>query len=176
MSEYKNNNEGYELDWDEEISNDGSGEYVLLEEGDYNYVVTKFERGRFPGGAKIPECKKVTLTLTVETNEGQANVRYDMILWSSLRFKICDFCISIGQARREDEAIKPNWSSMIGSRGRARFKPREYTDKKSGEKRQVNDVARFYDYDPKFFQASAPAAQSAKPVRSAAPAWQAGKF
>ena len=41
------------MDWDDAIESDGQ-EYVLLEEGDYNFQVVDFERGRFPGSAKIP--------------------------------------------------------------------------------------------------------------------------
>ena len=36
------------MDWNDTIESDGQ-EFVLLEEGDYNFVVTNFERGRFPG-------------------------------------------------------------------------------------------------------------------------------
>ena len=39
-----------------------------------------------------------------------------------------------------------DWNSVVGSRGRAHFKPRSYT--KDGQTRTVNDVDRFYDYDP----------------------------
>ena len=41
------------MDWNDVIEDDGQ-EFVLLPEGDYNFVVTNFERGRFPGSAKIP--------------------------------------------------------------------------------------------------------------------------
>ena len=41
---------------------------------------------------------------------------------------------------------------MLGSKGRAHFKPRTYTNR-DGEERQTNDVDRFYDYDPNFFSA-----------------------
>ena len=37
------------------------------------------------------------------------------------------------------------------SEGRARFKPRKYTDRE-GNEREANDVDKFYDYDPAFFQ------------------------
>ena len=39
---------------------------------------------------------------------------------------------------------------MVGSRGRAHFKPRTYTDR-DGNERQANDVDRFYDWDEKYF-------------------------
>ena len=51
MSDYEN--KGYELDWDSEIENEGS-EFIVAEPGDYDFVVTAFERGRFQGSAKMP--------------------------------------------------------------------------------------------------------------------------
>ena len=43
-----------------------------------------------------------------------------------------------------------DWSRVIGSRGRAHFKPRTYTDR-DGNERQANDVDRFYDWEEKYF-------------------------
>ena len=172
MNEYNaGGNDAYELDWEEEFQS--SDEYLLLKEGDYNFTVIKFERGRFPGGQKIPECKKVILTLAVNTPEGTANVKYDLIMWSTLSFRIKNFLVSIGQVNREDKTIKPRWNDVIGCQGRAHFKPREYTV--NNEKRETNDVEKFYDYDPKFFS-SAP--RSTQPATGAAnkPRWSAGKF
>ena len=65
MSDYNSNNNMI-MDWDDALENDGQ-EYVVLEEGDYNFTVTGFERGRFPGSAKIPPCNKAALTLAVDT-------------------------------------------------------------------------------------------------------------
>ena len=59
MADYINNNAG--MDWDDAIENDGQ-EFIILPEGDYNFMVTGFERGRFPGSAKIPACNKATIT------------------------------------------------------------------------------------------------------------------
>lgn len=85
MSDYQN--AAHEIGWDDPISVDGE-QFITLEEGDYDFTVTGFERGRFPGSAKIPACNKATLNLTVNTPEGTANVKYDLILWSSLEWKI----------------------------------------------------------------------------------------
>lgn len=183
MNEF--NNVPHELDWDEEISNDG-GQFVLLEEGDYNFTVTNFERGRFPGsreGGKIPECKKVTMTLSVNTPDGPANTYYDLILWSSLDWKISEFFRAIGQ-KKHGEAFRPRWNEVTGSCGRARFRPRTYTGK-DGTQKQVNDVARFYDYDPAFFgqaRAAQPAPAPSQPAPQPAASqpestkWRPGKF
>ena len=57
MSDTTMNNQNMFLDWDDAIENDGQ-EFIVLPEGDYNFTVTDFERGRFPGGQKIPVCNK----------------------------------------------------------------------------------------------------------------------
>lgn len=55
MSEYATQYQ--ELGWDDEITSD-SGSFTLLEEGDYNFKVTAFQRARFPGSAKIPPLRE----------------------------------------------------------------------------------------------------------------------
>lgn len=143
MSEYAST--PHELGWDDEISND-SGSFVLLEEGDYTFTVTAFERGRFPGSTKIPPCNKAVLTLTVDSPQGQASVKYDLILYSTLEWKLSEFFRAIGQ-KKHGEPLRPRWNELVGSRGRGHFKPRTYT-KKDGNEGKANDVEKFYDYDP----------------------------
>lgn len=135
----------HELNWDDEISND-SGSFILLEEGDYTFTVTAFERGRFPGSAKIPPCNKAVLTLTVDSPQRTATVKYDLILYSTLEWKLSEFFRAIGQ-KKHGEPLRPRWNELVGARGRARFKVRTYT-KKDGSEGKVNDVEKFYDYDP----------------------------
>ena len=48
------NNQNMFLDWNDSIETDGN-EFVLLPEGDYNFLVTGFERGRFPGGYRVAD-------------------------------------------------------------------------------------------------------------------------
>lgn len=50
------------MDWSDSIDNEGQ-EFIVLEEGDYVFEVTKFERGRYPGSAKIPLAIKQSLPL-----------------------------------------------------------------------------------------------------------------
>ena len=131
------------MDWDDTLENDG-GEYITLPEGDYVFEVVDFERGRYPGGAKIPPCNKAALTLQVRTPDGIARVRTDLILYRSLEWKISSFFRSIGQKKLGEKAAM-NWNKVVGARGKAHFKPREY--EKDGKTRQVNDVDYFIDYD-----------------------------
>lgn len=140
---------GYAFDWDSTIENDGQ-EFIILPEGDYIFKVTNFERGRYPGSSKIPACNKASLTLSIDTPEGTAICRTDLILYSSLEWKIASFFRCIGQ-KKHGEPLKPDWNKVIGSYGKAHFKPRSYT-KNDGTTGQTNDVDRYYDFDPKFFE------------------------
>lgn len=66
------------MGWDDVIENDGQ-EFIVLPEGDYTFTVSNFERGRFPGSAKIPPCNKATLTLNIDNDQGVATARVDLM-------------------------------------------------------------------------------------------------
>ena len=136
------------MDWNDAIESDGQ-EYVVLEEGDYNFRVTSFERGHFPGSAKIPACNKASITALVETPEGNASVKFDLILFRTLEWRISAFFRCIGQ-KKHGERLVMDWNKVLGSQGRAHFKPRNYTNS-YGEEKTANDIDRFIDYDPAFF-------------------------
>lgn len=161
MSEYQTS--PHELEWDDQITDDDE-QYIILDEGDYDFTVTAFERSRFPGSAKIPACKKAVFTLAVETPEGTANTKFDLILWSTLKWKIHTFFRAIGQTT-SGEAFSPRWNQVVGSKGRAHFKPRAY--EKNGETKFVNAVTTFYDSKGEAPQTAAPDSK---------PTWQGGKF
>ncbi len=143
-----NENKEMLMDWNDSIENDGQ-EFVLLPEGEYNFEVTNFERGRFPGGPKIPPCNKASITLQVDTKDGVAIVKFDLLLYRTLEWRISSFFRSIGQ-KQHGERLTMDWNKVVGSRGRARFKQRSYIDA-SGDERFVNDVDRFIDYKEEFF-------------------------
>lgn len=143
-----NNTENMFLDWNDSIETDGQ-EFVLLPEGDYNFVVTNFERGRFPGGPKVPACNKASITVQVSTESGIAVVKFDLLLYRSLEWRISSFFRCIGQ-KKHGEKLTMNWNTVVGSRGRAHFKQRTYTNQ-YGEDKVVNDLDKFYDYKPEYF-------------------------
>ena len=132
------------MDFDDVLESDGQ-EFVVLPEGDYTFTVTSIERGHFPGGQKIPSCNKVTVMLAIDNDQGIATARVDLILYRTVEWKIAAFFRSIGQKKHGEKTVM-NWNKVVGSRGKAHFKPREY--QKDGQTRQVNDVDRFIDYDP----------------------------
>ena len=137
------------LDWDDAIETDGN-EFVLLPEGDYNFLVTGFERGRFPGGPKVPACNKAMITVQVTTAEGIATVKFDLLLYRSLEWRISSFFRCIGQ-KKHGEKLTMDWNKVVGSIGRAHFKQRIYTNQ-YGEEKTVNELDRFIDYNQDFFK------------------------
>ncbi len=145
MSEYMNNNAG--MDWDDVIENDGQD--FILPEGDYNFVVTDFERGRFPGSAKISPCNKATLTLQVKTVTGMVNVYTDLILNRVMEWQLSSFFRCIGQ-KKHGERLVMNWNKVVGSKGHAHFNLVLIT---RTVRNVSNNVSKFYDYDEKNFSA-----------------------
>lgn len=129
-----------ELGWDDTITKD-SGEYVLLPEGDYNFTVESFERGRHMGSEKLPACNKAILTLSIEAPEGTAKITHNLFLHSKTEGLLSAFFSSIGQ-KKKGEPLKMNWQKVTGSTGKCKVGIHTYS--KDGEERKSNDIKRFY--------------------------------
>lgn len=142
MSDYEN--KGYELDWDAEIENEGS-EFIVAEPGDYDFVVTAFERGRFQGSAKMPPCNQAKLTIRLEIpgGDGTCEIKHNLFLHSKTEWKLCEFFTSIGQ-RRSGQRVAMNWNAVIGSRGRCKVSKRSFESNKDGKTLWTNDIDKFY--------------------------------
>ena len=136
------------MNWDDAIETDGQ-EYILLPEGEYNFRVTNFERGRFVGSARIPQCNKASIVIQIEAKEGTTSVKFDLILYRTLEWRISAFFRCIGQ-KKHGEKLTMDWGKVVGSKGRAYIKQRSYTNQ-SGEEKFINDVDRFIDYNEDFF-------------------------
>ena len=137
--------EGHILDWDDAVR-DGTGS-LLLADGDYNFEVVKFERGTFPGSRKIPACGKAVYYLEIRTEEGSANIREELILYSSLEFRIADFFRALGMKKRGEENWRPDWQGAVGRTGRCTVGTHEFTGR-DGSTHKVNRVTGYYDAAP----------------------------
>lgn len=139
-----------ELGWDDEIEKDGS-DFVLLPEGDYDFVVESFERGRHNGSDKLPACNKAMMKLRIDTPDGTALINHNLFLHTKTEGMISAFFTSIGQ-KKKGEKIKMNWNAVIGAKGRCKVGIYEWTGT-DGEKRQGNDIKKFYPFEEKKFEA-----------------------
>lgn len=137
-----------EFGWDDVIEKDG-GDFVLLPEGDYNFTVSKFERGRFNGSEKMPPCNQAKLELTIHSPEhGDVIVFHNLFLHSKTEGLLSNFFSGIGQ-KKKGEKLKMNWSTVVGSKGRCKIKENKYTTSK-GKERVNNQVQKFYPYEEVF--------------------------
>ncbi len=128
------------FEWDDTITKD-AGEYILLPEGDYNFVVESFERGRHPGSEKLPACNKAILTLRIDATEGTVKITHNLFLHTKTEGMLSAFFTSIGQ-KKKGEPLKMNWGHVPGSSGKCKIGVHTY--EKDGETRKNNDIKRFY--------------------------------
>lgn len=151
---------GRAFSWDDEIRNDGP-DHVLLPEGDYPFTVTKFERARFEGSAKLPPCSMAKLSITVHGGaKGDVYVTHRLYLHTRTEGLLCAFFESIGQ-RMHGEALRPRWNELEGAQGLCRLGIHEYT-KKDGTPGSSNEITKFLP--------------PPEPKAAPAPAWKQGSF
>ncbi|MBO0961975.1 hypothetical protein J1P26_19915 [Neobacillus sp. MM2021_6] len=146
-------NQERELGWDDEIEKDGS-DFILLPAGDYNFTVTKFERGRFAGSAKMPACNQAKLELKVQSPEhGDVTIFHTLLLHTKTEGFLSNFFAGIGQ-KKKGEKLRMNWNTVIGSKGKLKLKTNKFIGKDGVEKTN-NEVQTFYSYEEAFPQGQA---------------------
>lgn len=155
------NNIPRELGWDDEIQHDSN--FQLLPEGDYNFGVLSFERGRHNGSDKLPPCNKAILQINVyDGDNNQTQITHNLFLHSSVEGILCAFFIAIGQRKHGDKLVM-NWATVPGSCGRCHLGIRKYT--KDGEERLINQITKFLEPD-----------ESATDAAQNPGSYQAGRF
>ena len=153
MSEYLNG----EIGWDGAIEHDS--EFQLLPEGDYNFRIVKFERGRHSGSDKLPACNKAILTIELSNGSMKSTIEHNLFLHSKCEGLLCEFFTAIGQ-RKHGERLIPKWDQVIGATGTCKVSIREWESSRDGRKMQSNDIKRFYE---KGHAISAPQPSAAAP-------------
>lgn len=133
---------GREFAWDDVIEHDSEG-FTLLPEGDYDFTVLSFERGRHNGSEKLPPCNKAILKIEVSDGEHKGVITHNLMLHSRCEGLICAFFTGIGQ-RKKGEPLRMNWNAVPGSRGRCKVGVRTWKGK-NGEDMKSNEIKRFYD-------------------------------
>ena len=138
-----------ELSWDDTIQKEAPA-FEPLPEGDYEFVVESFDRGRHAGSEKLPPCNKAVLKLRVKSADGrEVTVTHNLFLHTITEGMLSAFFESIGQ-KKKGEPLRMNWQMVPGAKGRLRLGVHKYTNK-DGQERTSNDVKRFYPYEaPKY--------------------------
>lgn len=177
MAEYER-----ELNWEDEIS-DETGDFEPLPEGDYAFTVGKIERARSKGEGKLPPCNMAKVTLAVHGTDRDRDITVNLVLHSSLEWKLSQFFLSIG-LKKHGEPLRMNWTAAMGKEGKCHVSVRTYKRKDGGEGKS-NDITNFYAYDEVVnvvqpIQQTAPQyyaqPQYQQPSAPAAGGWTPGSF
>lgn len=139
-----------ELGWNDEIEQDSS-DFEVLPEGDYDFEVTKFERGRSKGSDKLPPCNMAILSIKLSGGGKSTTVTENLLLHTKMEWKLSQFFCAIGQ-KRKGEKVTMNWQAVLGAKGKCKVGIRKYK-KQNGEDGEANEILKFYE------------AQSAAPAR-----------
>ncbi|MDE2441567.1 MAG: DUF669 domain-containing protein [Betaproteobacteria bacterium] len=134
------------LGWDDEISNDSTGQSTILAPGIYPFEIVNLKRGQHQPKAsgKLPACPKAEVTVRVYAPDGEkVDINNNLFLHSRCEGMLCAFFLSIGH-RKHGESLRPNWNRVIGSRGFCKVDVREYS-KDDGTKGKSNEIKSFLD-------------------------------
>ena len=137
-----------ELGWNDVIEND-SPEFVILPDGDYDFEVIDFERGRHNGSEKLPPCNKAIVHIRIEGKEGVSTIKHQLFLHTITEGMLCAFFAGIGQ-RQKGEKMKMNWNAVVGSKGRCKVGTRKWTNDE-GKEMVFNEIKKFYEPEAKGF-------------------------
>ncbi len=129
-----------ELGWDDSIEKD-SNEFITLPEGDYDFTVESFDRGRHNGSDKLPPCNKAILKIRIDAPEGEVYINHNLFLHSRVEGLLSAFFTSIG-LKKKGEPLRMDWQAVPGCKGRLKLGIRHY--QKDGEDRTINEIKRFY--------------------------------
>lgn len=135
------NENGYELGWDGEIEHDS--EFILLDEGDYNFRISHYERARHNGTANLPPCNKAIIHVLIEHEKGEKKIEHALFLHSKTEGFLCQFFKSIGQ-RQHGEKMKMDWNKVSGARGKCHVFVDSFTGK-NDDAVKVNKIKYFID-------------------------------
>lgn len=121
----ENNQVEKELDWEGVITQDN--EFVLLPEGEYGFLVEKFERSRFNGNDNFPACNQANLKIRVFSAMGSTStlITHSLMLHSKSEWALSAFFTAIGQ-KKKGEDLRMNWQTVPQSRGRCKLIIEEY--------------------------------------------------
>lgn len=138
-----NNVNDVAMTWDDEIQNDGEG-FRILPEGEYDFTVTDFTRGRFEGSDNMKACPKAELTIKIHDPDGDVTVNENLFLNKKVEWKLCQFFIAIGH-RKHGEPLRPNWNAVKGAKGRCKVGIKKWTGKKDGKEYKGNEITAFLE-------------------------------
>lgn len=146
-------------DWDSPIGPEADeGGFNVLPDGEYPFVVTALERGRYEGDPQKGKkaCHKAIVTFKVDGGEfGDAYVKESIFLNRKNAWKIKALFVCLGLVDAASEEFVPNWTAIIGCTGKCTLAKTQFQGR-DGSMIDANDVKKFLP--PAISSAQAPAA------------------
>ena len=136
------------MDWNDEIEQESN--FIELPEGDYDFTIDHYERGRSKGEGKLPPCNMAIVYFNVHTLDGrETQIRENFVLHKTLEWKLSQLFRSVG-LKKEGEKISMRWDDLAGLSGRCHLILQP--DSKDPEKK-YNHIKELYPKEPKQFTA-----------------------
>jgi hypothetical protein len=130
-----------ELGWNDEIEKES--DFVLLDDGDYDFTIVNFERARHEGSAKLPACPKAIVYVQIDAPQGTSTIKHNLFLHTKTESMLSAFFKGIGQ-KKSGERLRMDWSKVVGAKGRCKV-IRETFTKENGDTLEYNSIKKFYD-------------------------------
>lgn len=130
------NQEDIAIDWDAPIVS-ADMEFFNLDDGDYNFEVSKFEMGR----NNKWNCSEAILEFRVITELGTKIIKEKIQMRQKMLWKIKQFLCSMPGMNYSEE-VAPKWNKLLGQTGTFSIKTDEYVNDK-GETKHINRVDRY---------------------------------
>ena len=130
-----------EFAWDDVIENDST--FELIPNGEYDFTVKSFARGRHNGSTKLPACPKAIVTIIVHTPNGDREFEHNLFLHSKTEGMLCAFFTAIG-LRKHGEQLRMDWNRVTGAKGRCKVGKRVWKGN-DGEDHTSNEIKSFLE-------------------------------
>ena len=119
------------LDWNSEVE---EKEFQLLPIGSYTFQVVGFERGRYPGGAKMGPCPQATVTFAIDGGQdyGRRELKNNFYLHKSCQGFLFSFFRSIGCGGADGRVVM-DWTKVMGAKGTCTVGTKTYNEKNYNE-------------------------------------------
>lgn len=134
------NDRNIEIGWDDEIKQ--GEEFVTLPEGDYDFTILSFSRVQFDGSDKMPACKKASLKIKIETEQGVTLITHQIPMLKTYENQLAQLFKGIDYSNHDKEVIRMNWSIVPGATGRAHVYVDKYT--KNNKEYETNRIKKIY--------------------------------